>query len=139
VRAEAMTNGGVRRTILLQLDYGAKVRVQMLSAIHRFLARLGPYQAFFILAIPLAIVEPLKLVALFVIGEGHFIAGVVVMICAYVGSLFVTERLFVALKPKLLSLSWFAVAWRLFVRARNKTLSWLHWTWVRVRKVDPRF
>jgi hypothetical protein len=111
----------------------------MPSAIHRFLGRLGPYQALFILAIPLAIVEPLKLVALFVIGDGHFIAGVVVMICAYVGSFFVTERLFVALKPKLLSLSWFAVAWRLFVCARNKTLSWLHWTWVRVCNVDLRF
>src|SRR5215475_7369416 len=79
-----------------------KVRpVQVPSAIHRFLARRGPYQALFILAIPLSAVEPLKLVALFVIGHGHFIAGVVVMICAYAGSLFITERLFVALKPKL--------------------------------------
>ena len=113
--------------------------MQVPSVIHRFLARLGPYQALFILAIPLAIVEPLKLVALFVIGEGHFIAGIVVMICAYAGSLFITERLFVAVKPKLLTLPWFAVLWRLFVAARNKILSWLRCTWVRMRNPDLTF
>jgi hypothetical protein len=71
----------------------------------------------------LAIAEPLKLVALFVIGDGHFVAGVVVMICAYAGDLFVTDRLFVAVCPKLLTLSWFAVSWRLFVAARNSALT----------------
>ena len=40
-------------------------------SIHRFLNRLGPYQALLTLAVPLAIVEPLKLVALFVLGGGH--------------------------------------------------------------------
>ena len=57
-------------------------------SIHRFLNRLGPYQALLTLAVPLAIVEPLKLVALFVVGGGHFIAGVLVMICAYAGESF---------------------------------------------------
>jgi hypothetical protein len=110
--------------------------VQISSAIHRSLARLGPYQALFILALPLAIVEPLKLVALLVMGDGHFIVGIMVMICAYAGSLFITERLFVAVKPKLLTLSWFAVLWRLFVATRSKMLSWLRRTWVRARKAD---
>ena len=69
-------------------------------SLHRFLNRLGPYQSLLILAVPLAIVEPLKLVALFVVGGGHFVAGVLVMIGAYAGSLFITERLFVVLKPE---------------------------------------
>ena len=104
-------------------------------SVGRGLERLGPYQSLLILAIPLAIVEPLKLVALFVVGEGHFIAGVLVMICAYAGSLFITERLFVVLKPKLLILPWFAFAWQWFVTARDK----LRRTWMRVRKADPAF
>jgi hypothetical protein len=37
-------------------------------SIHRFLNRLSPYQSLLILAIPLAIVEPLKLIALTVLG-----------------------------------------------------------------------
>ena len=108
-------------------------------SLHRLLNRLGPYQSLLILAIPLAIVEPLKLVALFVVGEGHFVAGVLIMIFAYAGSLFVTERLFLVLKPKLLTLSWFAVAWQWFVTVRDKLICWLRQTWTRVRKADPAF
>ena len=52
---------------------------------------------------PLAVAEPLKLATLFIVGKGHWIAGVVAMICAYAVSLFVTERLFQIVKPKLLS------------------------------------
>jgi hypothetical protein len=102
--------------------------------IHRFLNRIGPYQALLILAVPLAIVEPLKLVALFVVGGGHFIAGLLIMICAYTGSLFITERLFVVLKPKLLTLPWFAVAWQWFVTVRDKLIYWLRRTWTRLRR-----
>jgi hypothetical protein len=108
-------------------------------SIHRFLNRLGPYQSLLTLAVPLAIVEPLKLVALFVVGGGHFIAGVLVMICAYAGSLFITERLFVVLKPKLLTLPWFAFAWRWFVTVRDKLVYWLRRTRTRVRKAGPAF
>jgi hypothetical protein len=70
---------------LLQQCYGQQqgLTMRIPRSVHRFLNRLGPYQSLLILAIPLAIVEPLKLVALFVIGEGHFIAGVLAMICAY--------------------------------------------------------
>jgi hypothetical protein len=104
----------------------------------RCIERLGPYQSLSILAVPLAIVEPLKLVALFVVGGGHFIAGVLVMICAYAGSLFITERLFVVLKPKLLILPWFAFAWQCFVTVRDKLVNWLLRTWTRVRRSANR-
>jgi hypothetical protein len=59
--------------------------MQIPGSIQRFLKGLGPYQSLSILAVPLAIVEPLKLIALFVVGGGHFIAGILVMICAYAG------------------------------------------------------
>lgn len=108
-------------------------------SIHRFLKRLSPYQSLLILMVPLAITEPLKLVALAVLGEGHFIAGVLVMICAYAGSLFITERLFSVVKPKLLSLPWFAFAWRWFVTVRDKLVYWLRRTWTQLRKVSPVF
>ena len=108
--------------------------MQISHSIHRFLDRLGPYQSLLILAIPLAIVEPLKLVALIVVGGGHFIAGVLVMICAYAGSLFITERLFVVLKPKLLTLPWFALAWQWFLTVRDKFIYWLRRTWTRLRR-----
>ena len=99
-------------------------------SISRFVEGLSPYQSLFVVGVPLAIVEPLKLVALFIVGDGHFIAGVVVMICAYGGSLFVTEQLFIILKPKLLTLPWFAKIWSWFVPIRKKLLQWFHRKWI---------
>jgi hypothetical protein len=108
--------------------------MQIPRAIHSFLKRLTPLQSLLILAVPLAIVEPLKLVALTVLGKGHFVAGALVIICAYAGSLFITEWLFCILKPKLLSLPWFAFAWQIFVSLRHKLVSWLRRTWSQVRR-----
>jgi hypothetical protein len=82
---------------------------------------MAPYQSLLVLAVRLAIIEPLKVLALLVVGDGHFVAGTSVMICAYAGSLFITERLFRVLKPKLLSLAWFAKMWSWFVTVRDTT------------------
>ena len=93
--------------------------------------RLPPYPSLVLVAVPLAIVEPLKLAVLFIAGEGHWIAGAIVMICAYAVSLFVTERLFVIVKPKLLELPWFAMGWKYFVAWRRKAWSVLRKMWPR--------
>ena len=93
--------------------------------LRRSIERLGPYPSFLIVAVPLAIAEPLKVAAMFVLGNGHWMVGVVVIVCAYATSLFTTERLFVIVKPNLLKLPWFATAWSWFVAFRDKALRWL--------------
>ena len=93
--------------------------------VRRFLRRLGPYPCLLLLAVPLSIIEPLKLVALFILGDGHFVVGLLIMACAYGASLFVTEQLFVVVKPKLMTLSWFAGIWIGFVAIRERILRWL--------------
>jgi hypothetical protein len=89
------------------------------------ITRLRPYPSLLLLAVPLAIVEPLKLTAVFLAGDGHFITGTLMIICAYAVSLFLTERLFVIVRPKLLKLPWFAALWRPFVRVRSRVLRWV--------------
>lgn len=83
----------------------------------RAIERLGPYQSLMLVGVPLLVVEPLKLATVFIAGEGHWITGIATIIVAYAVSLFVTERLFKIVKPKLLTLSWFAALW--FVAARR--------------------
>ena len=46
------------------------------------------------LVVPAALIEPLKLAAVAIAGEGHWITGGIVIVCAYAASLFVVERLF---------------------------------------------
>jgi hypothetical protein len=95
------------------------------TTFRRRLSRLGPYTALAIVLIPLAIVEPLKLVALVIAGEGHWLTGTMVLIGAYAFSLLIVERLFRLLKPNLMRLYWFQRAWGWWQRARGKALDWI--------------
>jgi hypothetical protein len=91
----------------------------------RAIERLGPYQSLVLLAVPFFVVEPLKLVAVAIAGKGHWITGTGMIIAAYAASIFVVERLFLIVKPKLLKLEWFAWAWTRFVAVRDPIVSWL--------------
>lgn len=106
--------------------------MQIIPLPRKAIERLAPYPSLLLVAVPLAIVEPLKLAVLVIAGDGHWITGIIALICAYAVSLFVTERLFVIVKPKLLELPWFAVGWRYFVSMRRK--AWLALQKLRSRK-----
>jgi hypothetical protein len=73
-----------------------------------------------LLAVPTSLVEPLKLLALAVAGEGHWVTGTIMIIAAHATSLLLVERLFSIIKPKLLMLPWFARLWRWVVTVCGK-------------------
>jgi hypothetical protein len=89
-----------------------------LSKIRRRIEGLGPYQSLLLLAIPMSIVEPLKLIALAIAGDGHWVTGTLVIVAAYATSMLFVERLFRIVKPKLMRLSWFASLWTWLVSLR---------------------
>ena len=73
-------------------------------------------------------IEPLKFVAVAIAGDGHWITGMAMIIAAYAGSLFVVERLFRVVKPKLMTLSWFARLWAYVLIARGKVIGFFQRT-----------
>jgi hypothetical protein len=75
--------------------------------------------------LPAMLVEPLKIVAVFVAGDGHWLTGTGIMIAAYGASLLVVERVFKIVKPKLMTLKWFASAWIWFTGMRQRVWAWL--------------
>jgi hypothetical protein len=87
-----------------------------------YIERLGPYQSLLILAIPTSLVEPFKLIAVAVAGEGHWITGTFMIIAAYGCSLVFVERLFRIVRPKLLTLPWFARLWNWVLVVRGKVV-----------------
>lgn len=87
-------------------------------SLRRIIESLGPYRSLLLLGVPAATVEPLKAVA--VAGKGHWITGTAMIIACYAFSLLVIERLFVIVKPKLLTIPWFAKLWEAFVFARTR-------------------
>jgi len=68
-----------------------------------------------IFLVPLALVEPPKVVALWLMAEGHFITGIVTLAVAEILGLAAVALLFEACKPKLMSIRWFA-----------RTYEWFH-------------
>ncbi|WP_246662609.1 hypothetical protein [Rhizobium sp. P44RR-XXIV] len=56
--------------------------------------------------VPLAVAEPLKIYALFVIAKGHIVSGIVIIALAYLMSFLLVERLFHAGREKLLTYGW---------------------------------
>jgi dienelactone hydrolase len=85
---------------------------------------LGPYQSLMLLAVPASVVEPLKFAAVAIAGSGHWITGTVTIVCAYAASLFLVERLFRIVRPKLLTLPWFARLWSWVTAIRDLALKW---------------
>jgi hypothetical protein len=51
--------------------------------------------------------------------EGHWIAGTTMIASCYLLSLVVVERLFGVVKPKLLTIPWFAKLWRTVLSVRT--------------------
>ena len=89
---------------------------------------LGPYQSLLLLAVPICLVEPMKLAAVAIAGKGHWITGTGMIIAAYAASIVVVERLFLIVKPKLLTLPWFASNWTRFVTLRKTLLRVVGWS-----------
>lgn len=99
----------------------------MAARLRHFIQGLGPYQSLLLLLVPVSVVEPLKLIAVAVAGEGHWIAGTVMIVVAYAASLLIVERLFRIVKPKLLTLPWFARLWARFIFVRTKAVGLFRW------------
>jgi hypothetical protein len=93
------------------------------ARVRRRLQKISPYLSLILLLIPLLLVEPLKLVAVIVAGKGHWLTGTGMLVTAYAASLLIIERLFRVLKPKLMTISWFAKLWSGFVALRAKLVA----------------
>ena len=102
----------------------ARREMTALARLRRRIQHLGPYQSLVLLIVPVGLVEPLKIVALFVAGKGHWLSGTAMIIGAYLLGLFFVERLFRVIKPRLMTLSWFAKLWTLLMALRSKANRW---------------
>ncbi|MGB8606013.1 hypothetical protein [Bradyrhizobium sp.] len=100
-------------------------RFTALAGVRRRIQKLEPYPSMVFMAVPLMLVEPLKLAALFVAGNGHWLVGTWMIVAAYASSLLIVERLFRMVKPKLMTIGWFARMWTWFVDLRDKVIAWV--------------
>jgi hypothetical protein len=103
----------------------ALARVALFRRIEAVIARMPPYGILLLFLIPLAILEPFKLYALYLFSLGHFAAGVLTFVVAKVVGLGLAERLFAIGRDKLLSIRWFAWCHAKTLAVRNRVHAWL--------------
>lgn len=92
--------------------YGPLIRrfaaLRLVEMGERAVARLPRFAILILLAVPIAIAEPLKIYGLLLLGEGRLIRGLLVLAIAYLASFLLIERIYAAGKPKLMTIGWFA-------------------------------
>ncbi len=111
-----------------------------LAWVERGIARLPPYAALAVFAVPTLLLLPVKLAALWLIGHGKASLGLAVIAAAKVAGTALLARLFQLTQPALMRLGWFArwfgrwTLWKeaLFTRIRAS------WAWRVSRVIKKR-
>lgn len=81
-----------------------------------------------LLAIPFAIVEPLKVLALLWIGRGAVVPGGILLAFAYLAGFVLVERVYSAGRDKLLTIGWFAWLMGVVTGVREAVSAWARQT-----------
>ena len=94
------------------------------ASVARFIAKLPPQAVLLLFVIPMLVILPFKLGALWLIGHGRFVSGALVFIAAKFAGVGVAAFIFDIAREKLLSMAWFArlYTWVIGVRHWAKDL-----------------
>ncbi len=93
-------------------------RLRAVAWLESKMAKLPPYPALLLFVVPIALLFPIKLLALWAIAAGHAITGLVIILLAKTLSTALSAWLYRVLRPTLGSLAWFVrietwvFAWR---------------------------
>lgn len=102
---------------------GAMVRLTRLRIVRWCevqIARLPPYPALMLFAIPALSLLPFKFFGLYLIGHGKKVAGIVVFVLAKVVGTALFARVFALTSPALMQLAWFNRLYRWFVPFKQR-------------------
>lgn len=103
----------------------ALARTRAVAAAERWAMGLGPYPTLLLFAVPMVALEPVKILALYLIGTGRVVAGTAALAGAHALSTLLAVRLYAISLPKLLSIPWFAWAHGAFLGARARLYAYL--------------
>jgi hypothetical protein len=165
IRAPLLTAIQVVAALLLLFEeWGWQPLVALLGLLARYrifqraelaIAGLPPYGALAALALPTAILFPLKFVALFLLAKGQAIAAGALFVGSKIASTALIARLFLLTKPALMRIRWFQRAydwlipwqtamfaairaswvWRYGRILKSRIAREAHWLWTRMRPV----
>jgi hypothetical protein len=106
----------------------------------RRIQRLPPYGALALFLLPTLLLLPVKLLALWLIGQGKVLAGALVILSAKLVGTAIVARLFTLTQPALMKLAWFARLYGRWVNWKTALLAQVRasWAWRFARVVKHR-
>jgi hypothetical protein len=90
---------------------------------------LPPYGALAIFLLPTLLLIPVKLLALWLIGQGKVLAGTLVILTAKLVGTAIVARLFALTQPVLLELAWFARIYTRWIGWKDRLLAQVRASW----------
>lgn len=100
-----------------------------IAALERLLVRLPPYAALVALALPASLALPLKLLAIWLLANEHFLSAALLFVCAKIGATALVARIFLLVKPQLMQIGWFAAAFAWFETWREAIYAQIRASW----------
>jgi hypothetical protein len=91
-------------------------RRRILEGVRDWIRSLGPYPTLALFLVPVIVLEPVKPVALYLLGTGQFMAGTLVLVIGELLKITLVERLFHLGKDKLMMIAAFAWAYGFVMR-----------------------
>lgn len=98
----------------------ALARLGLFNKLTRVIESLGPYTTLALFVVPVAVLEPAKPIGLWLIAEGHYVHGVIVIAGAELLKITIVERIYHIGKPKLMTIA-------VFARVHDFATGWLDW------------
>ncbi|WP_295855712.1 hypothetical protein [uncultured Xylophilus sp.] len=100
-------------------------RLPVWAALERAIRRLPPWAALLAFGLPVVLLLPVKLLALYLFGRGHVATGCVLLVGAKIAGTAVVARLFQLTQPALMGLPLFARWYPRWKRWKDAVLAWV--------------
>ncbi len=114
-------------------------RLPPLAWLERRIAALPPWAALAVFFLPALALLPIKLLALWLIGQGRAPLGVLLIVVAKLAGTALLARLFKLTQPALMQLAWFAAVYTRWVAWKAAVFATVRATWAwRVGRVVKR-
>lgn len=106
----------------LAAAFAALGRLPVWRRLERLIAGLPPWAALLAFGIPVLALIPIKLLALYLIGEGQLVMGVALVLSAKLAGTAIAARLFQLTQPALMQLEWFSRGYSAFKKWKDRML-----------------
>ena len=105
-------------------------RFRIVAKLEGLVARLPPYAALLVFALPTVILFPVKLGAMWLLAQGKVATATATFVAAKIASTALVARLFMLTRPALMQIAWFARAYNWFMPWKDRLFAQIRASWV---------